>query len=194
MAMDRKEFNRLETQRHIRRVFLALLKEKGIDGVSVNEICREAGIAKSTFYFYYADKYSVLEAIENDLLDGLADISSNIMKVDLATVSKGLAIDGSMEIIDFIKEHFEEFKAIMGPRGDSSFETRWRQNISKKFQDLFIKDMKGTGNAGLSCTIFASALIGAYRYYIFEKPDTSKENMARIIGNTYKYALIDFQA
>ena len=193
MIKDRKEFNRQETQKHIRSVFFSLYKEKGIDAVSVNEICKEAGIAKSTFYFYFDDKYSVLEAIENDLLEGLKGLVEDIHGVDIGLVSRGLPIDGAEPIVVFIKENMDEFKVILGPRGDASFESRWRQNISRKFMELFIKEMTKSANPGLSCSIFSSALIGAYRYYIFDKPDTPVEDVAVIIGNTYKYALMDFQ-
>ena len=37
---------------------------------------------------------------------------------------------------DFIKEHMEDFRAIMGPKGDPSFETRWRQHIMEKYREL----------------------------------------------------------
>ena len=31
--------------------------------ISVNELCKQAGLSRSTFYFYYADKLAVLEAL-----------------------------------------------------------------------------------------------------------------------------------
>ena len=50
MAGTRKEVHRSETVKHIHNVFLNFYKEKGIDGITINELCRRAEIVKSTFY------------------------------------------------------------------------------------------------------------------------------------------------
>lgn len=194
MAANRKEYNRTETKRHIRKVFLDLYQEKGVDGVTVNELCRQAGIVKSTFYTYFEDKYSVLEEIENELLDSLAEVNSNLETIDITTVLKGNPLSQASETVDFILENLETYRAIMGPKGDASFEVRWRRNIEASFRDRFIKEKGDPRSAGLACTIFSSTLLGIYRYFIFEAPDITKENFAVIMGNTFKYALMDFQA
>ena len=57
-----------------KRVFL----EKGFDAAGVNDICRAAGVSKSTLYVYFADKAELFEAmIEAErarLFEGLAGI------------------------------------------------------------------------------------------------------------------------
>lgn len=194
MIGNRKEFNRAETQRHIRSVFLQLYKDKGIDGVTVNELCRQAGIVKSTFYTYFEDKYSVLEEIESDLLNTLAEINNDLEKIDLETVVMGQPLPQAAKTVDFILEHLEEYRAIMGAKGDPSFENRWRRNIADSFTDRFLKEKIDLRSAGLACAIFSSTAIGIFRYFIFEAPDISKEDFTLILGNTFKYALMDFLA
>lgn len=49
-----------KTKRHLYNCAIALFKEKGYDGVSVDEIVREAGMAKGTFYIYFESKADVL--------------------------------------------------------------------------------------------------------------------------------------
>lgn len=193
MAGNRKDYNRTETQRHIRSVFLKLYSVKGINGVTVNELCKQAGIVKSTFYTYFEDKYSVLDEIEKDLLDGLTKINSNLENLEITPVLMGSPLLQASQTVDFILEHLEEYRAIMGPKGDPSFENRWRRNIAASFHDRFIKEKGDIRSAGLACAIFSSTLIGIYRYFIFDAPDISKENFALILGNTFKYALMDFQ-
>ena len=194
MGGNRKDFNRTETQRHIRNVFLDLYAEKGIDGVTVNELCRQAGIVKSTFYTYFEDKYSVLEDIEWELLLGLAEVNSYLEKLEITPVLQGDPLPQASKTVDFILLHLDEYRSIMGPKGDPSFENRWRRNIASSFKDRFLKEKNDERSAGLACAIFSSTLIGIYRYFIFEAPDISKENFALILGNTFKYALMDFQA
>lgn len=194
MAGTRKDFNRSETQRHIRNIFLELYAEKGIDGVTINELCRQAGIVKSTFYTYFEDKYSVLDEIEKELLDSLSNVNSNLEDLEVTPVLMGDPLPQASETVDFILAHLDEYQAIMGPKGDPSFEIRWRRNIATSFKNRFIKEKGDNRSAGLACAIFASTLIGIYRYFIFDAPDISKENFALILGNTFKYALMDFQA
>lgn len=194
MAGTRKDFNRSETQRHIRNTFLELYSEKGIDGVTVNDLCRRAGIVKSTFYTYFEDKYSILDGIEKELLDSLSEVNDNLENLEVTPVLKGNPLPQASKTVDFILAHLEEYRAIMGPKGDPSFENRWRRNIAASFKDRFLKEKGDVRSAGLACAIFASTLIGIYRYFIFDAPDISKENFALILGNTFKYALMDFQA
>ena len=59
MTANRREFNKQETVRHIRSVFMDLYAKSGINSITVNSLCKECGIAKSTFYLYYEDKYQV---------------------------------------------------------------------------------------------------------------------------------------
>jgi AcrR family transcriptional regulator len=194
MAGNRKEFNRFETQRHIRKVFLEIYEEKGIDGVTINGLCKQAGIVKSTFYTYFEDKYAVLEEIESELLNSLAEINNDLEKLNVAPVLQGDPLPQASKTVDFILLHLREYRAIMGPKGDSSFENRWRRHISSSFYNRFLREKHDQKSAGLACAIFSSTLIGIYRYFIFEAPDITKENFALILGNTFKYALMDFQA
>lgn len=43
-----------------------LFKEKGYENVSVNDICKEAGIARSTFYLNFAGKKEIIDKILSD--------------------------------------------------------------------------------------------------------------------------------
>ena len=194
MAGNRKDYNRSETQRHIRNVFLEIYSEKGIDGVTINGLCKQAGVVKSTFYTYFEDKYSVLEEIETELLSTLADVNNDLENLEVTPVLKGSPLPQASKTVDFILAHLDEYRAIMGPKGDPSFENRWRRHISASFTNRFLKEKHDAKSAGLACAIFSSTLIGIYRYFIFEDPDITKENFALILGNTFKYALMDFQA
>ena len=194
MSTNRKEHNKSETKRFIRKVFLELYSKKGIDGVTVNEICCNAGIVKSTFYVYFEDKYSVLEEIEQTLLSGLDEINSHLSDIDVNLILEGKPLLQASKTVDFIHEHLDEFRAIMGPKGDPRFEKIWCKNIADSFEERFLKEKGDLKSAGLACAIFASTLMGIYRYFIFENPDISKHDFTIILGNTFKYALMDFRA
>lgn len=190
--MNRKEFNRRETRKHIRRVFLQMYAEADIHSITIHDLCREAGIVKSTFYTYYDDKYSVLDEIENEMLQHLAGINARLEDVDVEQVLHGNPLKQASLSVDYLLEHLEEFRIVMGSHGDPRFENMWRRDIADSFKDRFLKEKRDPQRAGLACAIFSSTLIGIYRYFIFQNPMISKEDFALILGNTFKYALQDF--
>lgn len=60
----------LRTRQALRNALLALIKEKGFEAVSVEEITERANLGRATFYLHYQDK-------EDLLLDEFREIASN---------------------------------------------------------------------------------------------------------------------
>ena len=62
----------------ITQAAVALFRERGFDEVSVNDICREAGIARSSFYRIFSGKKEiiryVLENTQSRSIVGIGDI------------------------------------------------------------------------------------------------------------------------
>ena len=68
--MNKKNIQRISKKRAgIMQAALALFQRHGIRRVTVEEICRNAGASKMTFYKYFPNKIAVLKTIWNDLLD-----------------------------------------------------------------------------------------------------------------------------
>ncbi len=60
-----------------------LLSYHGTERISVEEICREAGVSKMTFYKYFANKQAMIGAILKDLLQTMDARIDAIRKSDL---------------------------------------------------------------------------------------------------------------
>lgn len=60
---DRREARTLGT---IHESFLALLRKKPIEKISVGELCEKANIHRSTFYRHYTDIYALMDCIYDD--------------------------------------------------------------------------------------------------------------------------------
>ncbi len=63
---------RQKTRETIERVFIELLQEREIAGVTVAAICAAAAINRSTFYANYADVYALADAVRARLEDEVA--------------------------------------------------------------------------------------------------------------------------
>lgn len=66
----------IQTKEKIEAVFLELLKEKDISKISVSEICRLAGIHRTTFYGHFEDIYALMRSIVGEMYTQLLDFLS----------------------------------------------------------------------------------------------------------------------
>lgn len=65
---------RRESQRRMERTFVQLLQERELDAITVTDICKGAGVNRTTFYANYTDIYALAEAIGYNLLQEVMDI------------------------------------------------------------------------------------------------------------------------
>lgn len=68
--------------RQVTEAAVRLFKQRGYEQVSVNDICQEAGIARSTFYRLYRDKKDIIRA----LLEHTKD--NQVFSMEAAIVAK----------------------------------------------------------------------------------------------------------
>lgn len=60
-----------QTRKGIIDAYLGLLRTKKWDRITVRELCSVADITRGTFYQYFDDIYSLMEQLENEMLDNL---------------------------------------------------------------------------------------------------------------------------
>ena len=194
MAINRREFNKQETVRHIRAVFMDLYAKGGINCITVNSLCKECGIAKSTFYLYYEDKYQVLETVEDEILADLRNICHDLNDCDMNDVLTGKPLERAVTMVRYLRENADTFRALMGKYGDPRFSYKWKKDIMDSFMGRFRAEKGDTSSAGIACTIFSSGLIGLFNHFLFDMPEITEREFSIIMGNLLKYSLFDFQA
>ena len=194
MASCRREFNKQETLRHIRSTFIELYAQGGINNITIAELCQKCGIAKSTFYLYYEDKYQVLEKVENEVLDGLRAICYDLSDCDMTQVLTGEPLEKAYNTVLYIKKNAATFRALLGKYGDPSFSYKWKKDIIESFMGRFKAEKGDTPSASIACVIFSSSLIGLYTHFLFDMPEINEHEFSIILGNLLKYSLFDFHA
>ena len=194
MAMNRREFNKQETIRHIRSVFMDLYAEHGIDGITVNSLCKECGIAKSTFYLYFEDKYQILEAVENDVLSQLREVCNSFRSCDFRGRDLRRPLENARATVRCLTENGDTLRALMGKHGDPRFSYKWKKNIAEAFRDSFRAAKGDNSGADIACTIFSSGLIGLYTQFLFDGPQVTERELAIILVNLARFSLFDFEA
>lgn len=193
MAGHRREANRREIMAQIKKTFLALYAEGGLDHISIGALCERCGISRSTFYYYYEDKYTVLESIEDELINTLWNINAKF-GWDLVAIRAGVPSPAAKDTILYIDEHRGTFKILLGPHANPQFVHKWKRGLEQHFSTLFMEEKGDPLTAEAACTIFTSATIGLFTKYVLGALTLTPDAFAMILGNLLKYSLSEFQA
>ncbi len=107
------------TKMMIRRAFTELLQKKPIQGITVQELCKLAGINRGTFYAHYQDVYALLEQIERGMMD---DFRQALDQPDgQARDARGSVVDICARIFQCIKDNSDICVVMLGDYGDKDF-------------------------------------------------------------------------
>lgn len=63
-----------ESRERIEKVFIELLQTKELDEISVSDICKHAGLNRTTFYANYTDIHGLADAIRDKLEIAVSDL------------------------------------------------------------------------------------------------------------------------
>lgn len=62
-----------KSKRKIAKTAIALFRKHGYNNVTINDICRKAGVSVGTFYHYFETKGAVFKPVMDDIEGGLFD-------------------------------------------------------------------------------------------------------------------------
>ena len=62
-----------KTERGIKNAFIELRSRKPLEKITVKELCESARINKSTFYAHYKDIYDLSDAMEEEVVQSIAN-------------------------------------------------------------------------------------------------------------------------
>ena len=95
------------TRHLLHHALLALLRERGWDAISVQDVCARADVGRSTFYVHFADK-------EELLISGFAELRSHLRAAAVAEPSKPLAF--TRALLEHTHEYEPVYRALLGRR------------------------------------------------------------------------------
>jgi AcrR family transcriptional regulator len=102
--MDRRI---IKTQSVIRNAFLTKLVSSDLDDISIDLLCQEANINRSTFYSHYNNIYDLFESIENEFILKFQEFAVDIRQED-SSISNVL-----YSILTYVKEHGQALVTII---------------------------------------------------------------------------------
>jgi AcrR family transcriptional regulator len=81
--VDSHETKFKNTETRIQKAFLALLEKHDFMDITIQDVCREAGIYRSTFYSHYDNTRDLLNAVWKATLSSFASFTESSYKLDI---------------------------------------------------------------------------------------------------------------
>lgn len=99
----------------MQHALVALIMKKGYEAITVEDICEEANVGRSTFYLHYASK----DALKRSGLEHLRNELVERQKHALASANE--TTDGSfgfsLALFEHASDHIDLYRALVGSRG-----------------------------------------------------------------------------
>jgi len=118
--MEPKENQRIMlTKQLLQNALLKLLKTTPLHAISIRELCKEAGINRTTFYNHYGSQFDLIEDIGQRFLNSIADRLENADFSDRESVHQRVAM-----VLAYLVENRELSIPLMNNNIDPGFAER----------------------------------------------------------------------
>lgn len=175
------------TRSALRQALVALMEERGLEAITVNDLCSRAGITRGTFYNHYPDKEALLAAFEDEVLADLAEFERRMGDLGMASVLHHIArkkpLPFLVELFDYLRTQGDFLHAALGPGGDVRFGPRLRDSLCTQIVESILHEQyrdNPTAFVGYYVAFYASAYLGVIERWVDTGMRETSEEMARI--------------
>lgn len=160
-----------ESMERIEKVFIEMLQTKKLSEISVSDICKLAGLNRTTFYANYTDIYGLADAIRDKLENEVSDLYRE-------EVTQGFNSNDYLKLFRHIKDNQIFYKTYFKLGHDNNYKIfRYDTNLAREhFQNRFIEYHMDFFKAGITQII---------KLWLNSGCKESPEDMAEIIKSEY---------
>lgn len=123
-----------ESMERIEKVFIELLQTKALDKISVSDICKHAGLNRTTFYANYTDIYGLADTLRDKL-------ENEMFKLYKEEVEQGFNSNDYLKLFRHINENQIFYQTYFKLGYDNNYKIiTYDTDLAKKhFQNKFIE-------------------------------------------------------
>ena len=123
-----------ESIERIEKVFISLLQTNELNEISVSDICKLAGLNRTTFYANYTDIYGLADSIRDKLEHNLSDLYQN-------EITRGFNSNDYLKLCRHIKDNQIFYKTYFKLGYDDSYKIiTYDINLARQhFENRFIE-------------------------------------------------------
>ncbi|WP_066064337.1 TetR/AcrR family transcriptional regulator [Neobacillus soli] len=180
----------IRTKESIREALVELIDEKGFEAITVKDITTRAKINRGTFYAHYQDKFDLMTKCEDEIMLEMSRIAKQNFPSIIAALETNSPTSTPFSIAVLIFVYLNEnsgfMKAVLGPKGDLSFQTRLKDFMWKTMfgnePNAILKENSLLVPGQYLASYVASAHIGVIQQWLDNGRKESPQEMARILS------------
>ena len=177
----------VKSKKALRSALIFLMETKGFEAITVNDLCSAADLNRCTFYNHFSDKEDLLATLEDEVMDDISRIQSEMGTLAVRDVMAYCVakkpLPFLMTLFDYLREQGDFFHAVLGPGGDSRFGSRLRDSVcTNLIQGVLHEKYRNDPDpfVGYYLSFYASAYLGVITRWIETGMKEDSEQMARI--------------
>lgn len=175
------------SKRALRGALIALIEERGLDAITVNDLCERADLNRGTFYNHFHDKENLLTALENEVLAEVALLQARMQSVTLGDMLAfrvaGRPVPVLVDLFEYLRGESDFLRAVLGSGGDVRFGPRLREAVCENLVQNILHEKYRTNPTPFVCyyvAFYASAYLGIIARWVEDGCPETPEEMARI--------------
>src|SRR5216684_525888 len=150
----------LRTRATLQHALTSLILKKGYEAITIQDICDEANVGRSTFYAHYTSKddlkRSGFEHLRKELVD--RQRSAQAAPGDIRDRSLGF----SLPMFEHARDHIDLYRALVGDRGGTVSLGQIRQILSDLVRNEFAATVGKNSADSVPRELIVQYVVGAY--------------------------------
>jgi AcrR family transcriptional regulator len=190
LRVNNTDLRVIRTKESIRDALVELIDEKGFEALTVKDITTRAKINRGTFYAHYQDKFDLMTKCEDEIMYEMSRIAKQIFPGVLASLETDSSASAPFPLVvslfEYLNENSAFMRAVLGPKGDLSFQTRlkafmWKTLFGSNPESPLKEEQLLVPGQYLSSYV-ASAHIGVIQQWLDSGRKESPQEMAHILS------------
>lgn len=175
-----------KTKSAIKHAFIQLLKERGLENITVQDIADKADINRGTFYLHYEDKYLLLTDMEDECIDQISKFTQfSEIQGDNVEMIATLFIDKVLRnIIQHVYDNLDFYNTILSLERKSRLEEKISDLIQYNMKNQISVDNEIEGIPEMYFHSYVSGVtISIIRYWVL---DTNRISVDELVTHIFK--------
>lgn len=175
------------SKRALRGALIALIEERGLDAITVNDLCERADLNRGTFYNHFKGKDDLALSLQTEFMDEIGRFRDRMQELTLMDLAKTTVTKRPLpvlvELFDYLREQSDLLGAMLGPAGDAKFSQQLRDGLCADLIWGLLHERyrrEPTPFVEYYIAFYSAAYLGVITRWLKTGMRESSEDMARI--------------
>ncbi|GAP12720.1 transcriptional regulator [Longilinea arvoryzae] len=183
MSVSDSDPRTIRTRNRLREAMLKLASEKSFASLSIQDVTRQAGLNRTTFYLHYSGLHELLEDCARTLFEQMrAEIYAN--PIPAVQRDPAYLAPYAESVFRHLEQHEKFYRAMLGKHGDPLFRGLFQEMLSELiFEPITERKASGETDPHLEMTLrfFSAGFAGVAAWWLEKGKPISVQEAALLI-------------